>query len=63
MQLDSKTIRSHLSADLLDVFIRVGLLIFLVTLCARVVSPFVNLALWSVVLAVALYPVPTRVIS
>jgi len=57
MQLDSKTIRSHLSADLLDVFIRVGLLIFLVTLCARVVSPFVNLALWSVVLAVALYPV------
>jgi predicted PurR-regulated permease PerM len=57
MQLDSKTLRNSLSADLLDVFIRIGLLAFLVILCARVVSPFVNLALWSVVLAVALYPV------
>lgn len=44
------------SNELLDVFIRVGMLIVLAILCARIVSPFVNLALWSVVLAVALYP-------
>lgn len=57
MQIESSAIRNFLSRDLLDVFIRVGLLVFLLVLCSRVIAPFVNLALWSVVLAIALYPV------
>jgi len=40
-----------------DGAVRLGLGILLVVLCARVIQPFVNLAMWSVVLAIALYPV------
>jgi len=40
-----------------DSAVRLGLGILLVVLCARVIQPFVNLAMWSVVLAIALYPV------
>jgi predicted PurR-regulated permease PerM len=42
---------------LADIILRLGLVVFLVIMCARVVAPFVNLAMWSVVLAIALYPV------
>ena len=42
---------------LADSAVRFGLAVFLVVMCARVIHPFVNLALWSVVLAIALYPV------
>jgi predicted PurR-regulated permease PerM len=56
MQLDNLNIRKILSKDLLDVFIRIGLLVFLVTMCARIIGPFLNIGLWSVVLAIALYP-------
>jgi len=44
------------SNNLADMALRLGLVVVLVVMCARVVQPFVNLALWSVVLAIALYP-------
>ena len=59
MQIESSAIRNFLSRDLLDVFIR-GVCWSLCWCCGRVVAPFVNLALWSVVLAIALYPVHRR---
>lgn len=40
-----------------DSAVRLGLGVLLVVMCARVIAPFVNLAMWSVVLAIALYPV------
>jgi len=41
---------------LLDVLLRVGIIALLVYLCFRVFHPFLNLMLWSVILAVTLYP-------
>ena len=50
------TFRKLLSKDLTDTLIRVGLIAFLVVVCVRVFGPFANLALWALILAVALYP-------
>jgi predicted PurR-regulated permease PerM len=41
---------------LLDVLIRAGLIVALAMLCYRVLSPFLMLMIWSIILAVTLYP-------
>lgn len=41
---------------LLDVLIRAGLIIVLAVFCYRVFHPFLNLMIWSVILAVTFYP-------
>ncbi|MET0983956.1 MAG: AI-2E family transporter [Steroidobacteraceae bacterium] len=41
---------------MLDVLIRAGLIAVMVVLCYRVFSPFLNLMIWAVILAVTLYP-------
>lgn len=46
----------RIAARLLDVLIRAGLLLALVTLCYQVFAPFLTLTAWAVILAVALYP-------
>lgn len=46
----------RISARLLDVLIRAGLVLVLVLLCYQVFSPFLVLMVWAVVLAVTLYP-------
>jgi predicted PurR-regulated permease PerM len=61
MQEDSPTAQQFISQDMMDAALRLGLLIFLVAMCARVIGPFVNLAMWSVVLAIALYPVQQKI--
>ena len=47
----------HKPAALWDTLIRVGLMLALVVLCIQVLSPFLNLIVWSIILAVTLYPV------
>ena len=49
-----------LSQGLLDVLIRAGLVAILVIACYQVFHPFLNLMLWSVILAVTLYPLHRR---
>lgn len=49
-----------LSQSLLDVLIRAGLIAILVLICFRVFQPFLNLMLWSLILAVTLYPLQCR---
>ncbi|MCE9657662.1 MAG: AI-2E family transporter [Burkholderiales bacterium] len=46
----------RLSARLLDVFIRAGLVVALVVLCYDIFSPFISLMAWALILAVTLYP-------
>jgi predicted PurR-regulated permease PerM len=46
----------RLSADLLDVLIRAGLVLALAVLCYRIFSPFIGLMTWALILAVTLYP-------
>jgi predicted PurR-regulated permease PerM len=46
--------------ELLDVLIRAGLVAVLVIFCFRVFLPFLNLMVWSLILAVTLYPLQVR---
>ena len=49
-----------LERRLLDVLIRAGLILALVMLCYRVLSPFLVLMVWALILAVTLYPLHQR---
>lgn len=60
MQADNTMARKLFSKDLMDVMIRVGLIAFVVIMCARIFAPFVGLMLWALILAVALYPLHQR---
>jgi predicted PurR-regulated permease PerM len=48
------------SQGLLDVLIRAGLLAIMLLFCFRIFSPFLDLLLWSVILAITLYPLHSR---
>jgi len=48
-----------LSRTLLDVLIRAGLITVLVLFCFEIFSPFRDLMLWSLILAITLYPLQT----
>ncbi|MEM8562847.1 MAG: AI-2E family transporter [Pseudomonadota bacterium] len=56
MQENNNSLKKLLPSVQIDAALRLGAIIFLVVMCARVIHPFVNLALWSIVLAIALYP-------
>ena len=51
----------RLAARLLDVLIRAGLILAMVALCFQVFSPFLNLMIWALILAVCLYPLQQSV--
>src|SRR6187551_2993849 len=50
------TLTPAVSKGLLDVLIRAGLVAILAYVCYRIFFPFLNLLLWSMILAVMLYP-------
>jgi predicted PurR-regulated permease PerM len=54
--LPDQALDKLISRKLLDLFIRVGLIVFLVMYCYQIFRPFIGLMLWSIILAVALYP-------
>ncbi|QFY44318.1 AI-2E family transporter [Candidatus Methylospira mobilis] len=54
--LPDKALEKIISRKLLDLFIRVGLIGFLVVYCYQIFRPFIGLMLWALILAVALYP-------
>lgn len=56
MQQEIALIRKHLSQDLTEVLIRLGLIAFLVVMSVKIFSPFMGLMLWALILAVTLYP-------
>ena len=51
------------ATGLWDTLIRIGLVVALALLCFRVFSPFLNLTIWSIILAVTLYPLHQRLAS
>jgi predicted PurR-regulated permease PerM len=57
--LSENTLDKLISRKMIDLFIRVGLIGFLVVRCYQIFQPFMGLMLWSVILAVALYPLHT----
>lgn len=54
--LSDKALEKLISRKVIDLFIRIGLIGFLVVRCYQIFKPFIGLILWSVILAVALYP-------
>ena len=44
----------------MDGFVRLGLIVLLAVLCVRIVSPFIGLIVWALVLAITLYPLHQR---
>jgi predicted PurR-regulated permease PerM len=49
--------------ELLDVLIRAGLIVVLVLFCFDIFSPFRDLMLWSVILAITLYPLQRKLLG
>ncbi|RDK07655.1 AI-2E family transporter [Cupriavidus lacunae] len=49
-----------LSRTLIDIFIRFGLISLLAVSCFQIFKPFMSLILWSMILAITLYPLQTR---
>jgi hypothetical protein len=47
--------RDFLRRDVMDLTIRLGLITFLVYLCVVILSPFIGLISWALILAVALF--------
>lgn len=56
VQSEYEGLRTRLSHDLIQVFLRLGLVAFIVVVCAQIFAPFAPVVLWAVVLAVTLYP-------
>ena len=46
----------RIASRVMDVFVRIGLVLVLALLCYRALSPFLTLMIWSLILAVTLYP-------
>ncbi|MGY1520041.1 AI-2E family transporter [Luteimonas sp. A482] len=51
-----RSFEKTVSPGLLDVLIRAGLIAVLAIFCFRILRPFLDLMLWSVILAITLYP-------
>ena len=56
MSNENSVLHKLLTQDLMDVMIRVALIAFVVVMCTQVVRPFINIILWSLILAIGLYP-------
>lgn len=57
--LSDKALEKLVSRKVIDLFIRIGLIAFLVVYSHQIFKPFIGLMLWSIILAVALYPLHT----
>ncbi|CAE6739679.1 Putative transport protein YdiK [Paraburkholderia domus] len=58
--LPMRTSERALSRGLLDVLIRAGLIAVLAIFCFRIFFPFLNLMVWSLILAITLYPLQVK---
>jgi len=56
-------LEQRLASPLLDVLIRAGLLLAMAMLCYQVLSPFLTLMVWALILAVTLYPLHQALVS
>jgi len=59
--MERRTPEPRVEPALLDTLIRAGVILALVVLCYRIFAPFLTLTVWSVILAVTLYPLQRHV--
>ncbi len=57
--LPDSVLEKFISRSLMDLFLKVGLISFVVIECFNIFKPFMHMMLWSIILAVALYPLYT----
>ena len=60
--LSDKSLEKIISRHFLDLFIRIGLLGFLVVYCYQIFKPLIGMMLWSIILAVAFYPLQAAIV-
>jgi len=48
----------RIASRVLDVLIRAGLILAMVTLCYKFFAPFLPMTVWALILSVTLYPLP-----
>jgi predicted PurR-regulated permease PerM len=58
--MEASTLRRIMSSDLTDTMIRIGLIALLAIVSFQVVAPFAGLILWSLMLAIAFYPLQQK---
>ncbi len=56
MAIDRQALRELLASDVLDFFIRLGLIVLAVVACERIFAPFIPIMSWGLILAVSFYP-------
>ena len=56
MAIDRSTLRELLASDVLDFFIRLGLIVLAVVACERIFAPFIPIMSWGLILSVSFYP-------
>lgn len=56
MQSINSELEQRLTRQLLDVFVRTGLILALVVHCYQIFAPFLNLVLWGLIMAINLFP-------
>lgn len=56
MSVDTQTLRAFLSRDILDFFIRLGMIVIAVIACEKIFAPFLPIMIWAMILAVSLNP-------
>ncbi|MEM6775187.1 MAG: AI-2E family transporter [Pseudomonadota bacterium] len=56
MAMDRDALRELLAGDVLDFFIRLGLIVLAVVACERIFAPFIPIMSWGLILAVSFYP-------
>jgi predicted PurR-regulated permease PerM len=60
MQSEKAQVSAMFTKDLTDVLIRIGVIAVLVVWTSQIIDPFLSLLLWSLILAVTLYPLHQR---
>lgn len=63
MNFDRQTLRELFASDLLDFFIRLGLIALAVVACEQVFAPFIPIMVWALILAVSFYPLHLLIVS
>ncbi len=59
--MEASTSAEQRSREIIDLFVRLGLIVLLAWLALKVFSPFIGLMVWAIVLAIALYPLNEKI--
>jgi predicted PurR-regulated permease PerM len=56
MSVDSSTVDKKFLANSMASFLQIGALVVLIVFCYRIVSPFVTVVVWGLIISIAIYP-------